>query len=189
MDAAAFEAKIKKVAEILGYEAEVKDGCWCNLAEFRKGREDITLGNEEDRTGRIEIWGSYPRYSTGDWVYGTENHKITVAETKTPEQIARDMERRFLPGYRTELAEVVEKVQRYDAKVNQETALIQKAAELVNGRIHASNEKALNRGTVHFPDGELELRGGYSNIPVSFSLKLGNLSYAQLEAVVNALKQ
>jgi hypothetical protein len=46
------------------------------------------------KKGRILISGDYPRDTR------TKAPSITIAETKTPEQIAKDIKRRFLPVYK-----------------------------------------------------------------------------------------
>lgn len=69
---------------------------------------DLTLDGYGKR-GRIGVSGSWPRLPDGSYLSARQLDAdgyapITVASDKPPAQIARDIARRFLPGYRALLA-------------------------------------------------------------------------------------
>jgi hypothetical protein len=70
----------------------------------------LRLGSENsNRRGRLIISGAYPEGSSA--LYGVEYHEITVDATKSPDVIARDINRRLLPSYLPELATVTARLQ------------------------------------------------------------------------------
>ena len=104
--------------------------------------------------GRLNISGNLKqiRDSRGENPYlrGEENPKITVSLDKSPEQIARDIKRRVLPGYRDVLAKATEIVrERNDlfAKTAASAAAIAKVIGAVdadgNGGVSFSSSKRL----------------------------------------------
>jgi len=140
-----------------GWKREKRDDCG-ELTHYR----GLVHGDE-----RVGLYLSYPfgrlnisgrlnqvRDSRGNnpCLRGEENPRITVSLDKTPEQIARDIERRVLPGYRDALAKANEIVrERNDnfARTAASVAAIAKsvgaAAEDVDarGRVSFSSSKRL----------------------------------------------
>lgn len=113
------EALIRGVSKILGFKLEEKEkDSWNYLClNARKGEESLhfTSGGYQMKD-RIKISGNFPKTEKGEYVdpygYQEKRHEITVSIAKTPEQIARDIERRFLPHYRTLLKGMIERVQK-----------------------------------------------------------------------------
>lgn len=109
--------------------------------------------------GRVEVGGAYPQgyYQA---LGSQERHEITVALTRGPEVIAREIERRLLPGYLTTLAEVKEKM-----RLDQEAKdMRQVAAERL--------VEVLSIPGVHLRDGELswfsDTPAGYGSARVNY---------------------
>lgn len=109
MEKQEFTDKIQKVADILGYQMTVPEESFYNQAELLKDNIKIYVrnggyGNE----GKITISGSYPHDCHGQLsTYGLKKPSISCSDSKTPEQIARDIQKRFLPDYMEDLAKVI----------------------------------------------------------------------------------
>lgn len=106
MEKETFIEKLSKVAKILGYRFSIND----NFAELKQ--EDISIWIENgaySSRDKIHIWGSYPVDYHGDYSsYGIREISINCSPNKTPEQIARDIQRRFLPIYLENLQKTLE---------------------------------------------------------------------------------
>jgi hypothetical protein len=96
-----------------------EDGSWRAYILGANG-EKLFLSNTWGGKGRIYATGILPDRRTF-------SDGITVAATKTPSQIARDIERRLLPAYQTALAEANDKVAKERAA---ETARLETIAEV-----------------------------------------------------------
>lgn len=115
------EQKITAVCNILGFQLDNRETDYWNFArEIIKG--DIKLFIRADSyqsKGKFEISGSYPRDAKGQYINPYEYNesradKINVAMTKTPDQIAKDIERRLMPEYLLRLAKVQERISSND---------------------------------------------------------------------------
>jgi hypothetical protein len=105
-----FIEKIQKVGDILGYTVEFPEESHGNQATLT--HNDITIRirsggwKSEDK---IKVSGSYPHdchsYLSN---YNLKNPSINCSQDKTPEQIAKDIQRRFLPDYLEDLQKVIE---------------------------------------------------------------------------------
>ncbi len=104
----------------------------------------ITYGHQK---GRLYFSGVYPKSATGATVsfYGETLPSITVAPSKTPAQVAKDIARRLLPDYQQRLRRVVEQnngTQQHLNTVQQGFKELQQAAGpygRVNGKEDAKN--------------------------------------------------
>lgn len=97
------------VAEILGngWKVEVTEGNhWPGIVNG----DGATVRFREawSAKGRITIDGLFHQPRPGAWYRGTDHH-ITVAANKPVQKIARDVERRLLPGYLPDHKEWVER--------------------------------------------------------------------------------
>jgi len=128
---------ILAVCKILKFTpVEKKDDSWHYVyMDAKKGEESIHFSSGGyQMKDRIRISGSFPRTEKGESVdpyrYGEKRHEITVSLAKTPQQIARDIERRFLPRYRELFGGVVERVN----KSNQYARTCAKNLEAIKGK-------------------------------------------------------
>ncbi len=110
MEKQEFISKIQKVADILGYEMTVPEESYNNQAELKKDNIWIHIRNGGyQNQNKITISGSYPRDCHNQYnSYGSKNLAIGCSQDKTPEQIARDIQKRFLPDYMADLQKVIE---------------------------------------------------------------------------------
>ena len=137
--------------------------------------------------GRLSISGNlnHVRDSRGENPYlrGEENPKITVSLDKSPEQIARDIERRVLPGYRDVLAKALAVVQERNdlfARTAASAAAIAKVIGATDidakGRVSFSRSKKL-------PD----LEGSAECSGEAVSLSFSDLTVGEVEAMLGVL--
>lgn len=101
----AMESKIKSIAKILGFELDNRNEeyYWGFNREISRGNKKLwVVALSYGTKDRIMISGSYPRDAKGSYInpYGyneSRADKISVAASKTPEQIAKDITKRLLP--------------------------------------------------------------------------------------------
>ena len=80
-------------------------------------------------TERLEISGSYRNGLNQHLPYDREKTKITVAKSKTYEQIAKDIERRLMPPYERVLARARELKVKADAYENEKMKALEAVKE------------------------------------------------------------
>lgn len=156
-DRALLAATAESVAEAL--EGFSVDTSWDNSWNVPlNGPNGARIFLSLDR-GRVEVGGAYP-----DGYYqalgSQERHEITVALSRGPVTIAREIVRRLLPGYLATLAEVQEKM-----RLDQEAKdMRQVAAERL--------AEVLSIPGVHLRDGELswfsDTPAGYGSARVNY---------------------
>lgn len=93
--------------------------------------------------GRIVVKGEFPRGPKGEFMaYDVkEVSEITVNESKTPEQIAKDIERRLLPGYLRALPDVLRRVKEATDYLTERDAEIQKVARYLRVKVNAERDR------------------------------------------------
>ena len=139
MEKQIFNEKMKEVAELLGYTYEEKDDTWSNHG-YLIGQSEIKISVRNDNyshRGRIAFSSIYPRGKGGYWAYSRDAIEITVAESKTPKQITRDIQKRFLPVYLENLKKVIEANQQADDYEARKLATIKKVADYLGEEIKA----------------------------------------------------
>jgi len=121
---------------------------------------------------KIEISGILPRDSEGQHAYirhGETLPRIAVSSSKSPEKIALDIERRFLPVWLPRLEEMLQDIARHDAYKTKTTSIADQIATLV--KVKADGKKipfyrspypvfaeSTSGAEVHGDDVTLELR-------------------------------
>ncbi len=73
---------------------------------------------------RIEWTGVFPKDSSGAVYVPSKQVRISVATTRQPEAIARDLERRLLTWYRPALAQALERVQESNRREDEAAATV-----------------------------------------------------------------
>jgi hypothetical protein len=85
--------------------------------------------------GRVEISGSLSHLrdakDEAPYYRSEDNPKITATLSKSPEQIAADITRRVLPGYRVVLAAVLDRIAKANAHLSATAATAAKVAEAI----------------------------------------------------------
>jgi len=181
-------------------DAERPDGYWhITLADGVKlcasGFDRYTLA------GRIEFSGSYPSYvkpeggrtivTPGD-IYENgarlSSPSITVADSKTPEQIAKDVERRLLGTLR--LREIWHKCkarcEHYTVQQDITRATVGRVAAATGGKPNVRDSFA--RIEWGYEIGHADYRGGYADEPEHFKVELDNVTEAKLVEIIKVLR-
>lgn len=145
-------ALVSKVCQVLGFtlEGERADD-WNYLSvNARLGDESLHFASGSYYLrDRIKVSGNFPKTEKGEsldpYRYGEKEHEITVSVSKSPERIAKEIERRFLPRYREVLKSILEKVH----KSNQYARTSERNLELVKGETLNDLERNNARFVLH----------------------------------------
>ena len=133
MDIQGFKDKVTKVGDILkmGVEFDSDDNMkWNKRAYLVQDRQRIgILYNDYQQKFKLYISVVFPCTKKREFVYRSKSPSINVSETKTPEQIARDIEKRLLPAYLPELEKVLDYIQQADNRDQKRLENIQKMAD------------------------------------------------------------
>ncbi len=131
MEKQGFITKIQNVADILGYIMTIPKESYQNQAELTKDNIKLHIRNGGYKNeSKITIWGSYPRdcHNTSN-TYGLKNPSIGCSQDKSSEQIARDIQKRFLPDYMEDLAIVIERNKAIQIQADARYITIKKLAD------------------------------------------------------------
>ncbi len=115
MEIQAFKEKVEKISEILQMAitfASDEDMRWNKWAHLTSEGRDIRIECGDYKTkGRFSICGCFPTNEYHEPMHYGPSGSITVAVEKTPENIARDIERRLMPEYLVELKKTQEQAE------------------------------------------------------------------------------
>ena len=142
MEKQAFWGCVQVIAEELDYIVEWPPGDHSTkTAHVINGNVRLWIGNDTwGAKGRITISGCYPRAEDGRRPYGTESHEITVTEKKTPQQIAKEIERRLLPKYLPDLEKAVKQIQEHEDYVGTRIRNMRELAQFAGVRFASPND-------------------------------------------------
>ena len=146
MELQEFKDKVNQVATILKMSIAFpsdEDMRWHKYSHLTKEHQKIRISNgayQEEH--KLHISGEFPRTIKGEvGRYGESKSSINVSDSKTPEQIARDIEKRLLPIYLSELEEAVTQVNRTNIYHQKRQANIQKMADYFQVEFKEDNSK------------------------------------------------
>lgn len=140
MEKAEFNEKMEAVAGLLSLTWAAQADPW-TLHGYLVGQSQIKISARNDdysHKGRIAFFSFYPR-GKSNYGYSSGHIEITVAEDKTPEQITKDLQRRFLPAYLENLKKVIEANQQADDYETWKLATIKKVADYLGDKIGDNN--------------------------------------------------
>ena len=151
--------------------------------------------------GRIQFSGSYPSYvkpeggrtivTPGD-IYENgrrlSSPSITVADFKSPERIAQDVERRLLGTLllRETWHKCHARCMTYAQQDARKRSVIERVAGATGGTANVRDDFA--RVEWGYEIGHADYRGGYGGDPEHFKVELDNVTEAQLIAVLKVLR-
>lgn len=149
--------------------------------------------------GRLHVDGSYPSYTDangnrrfvtprdcGGISYGIASPSITVAGSKTAEQIAKDIDRRLLPELRPLWLKCREYANKQVFYLARRKATIERVAKATKGT--PRSDRDLARVDWAFEVGHAEYRGGYNNQAELFEVTLRDVTEAQLVKLLEIVK-
>jgi len=194
--------KFTKLAELLGGTARPLDRDRPESSYYITLADGVQIfariggyGNE----GRVSFSGSWPSYKRPEGgscvviprdIYengqSLESPDITVADTKTAEQIAKDIERRLLPSLRHVWLACKARCDSSTAYQDTCREIVERVAKATGGKSNVRDEWA--RIEYGYDTGTAEYRGGDSDDAPHFKLTLEHVTEAQLAAVLKVLR-
>jgi hypothetical protein len=125
------EVKAQAIAKILGCDA-VKPGQYSSDHLLFDWGGELFLPEFKER---IHISTSFPSANGNYWGPSPNPHKITLAATKNPEQIAKDIQTRLLGDYKAAYLDAFRRMNEYEANEASKAALAKRLADIVGGEI------------------------------------------------------
>ena len=138
MERQSFNEKMRKVAELLNYNWEESDS-WDDYG-YLVGLYGVKISVRRDSfRNRIRFNPVFP--GVGENCYIIDNKtEITVAGTKTGEQISRDVQKRFLSTYLINLQEMNRKSQEVKCYEAKKSATIKKVADYLGKEVRNNSQ-------------------------------------------------
>lgn len=186
MECMEFENKVKKIADIMGYKWTFTENR--NLVHIKslvpgeEFYEDISIHAVD---GRLRIIGWYPDANDGARLT-TKRAKITVVDSKSPEQIVRDMERRLLPGYRKTLAEIIPEIKVWNAAEQRQISYIEALAKVCGITQVKKDRRGVKTG---FYLGGDRARGDVKAYGDIITIELGGITFEKAHAMLTVLME
>ncbi len=133
MEKQEFINKIQKVADLLGYKMNIPEESYQNQATLTHENKTIYIRNGGYKNeNKIHIFGSYPYDCHNQHnIYSLKNPSINLSQDKTSEQIARDIQKRFMPDYLSDLEIVVARNNKTQQAADAKYSTIKKLADLL----------------------------------------------------------
>lgn len=118
-DIAALRTVAREVAEHLGPSWQLEETDDDSDLVYILGPNDAAVrikpdGYAYNTEGRLRIFGRYPHHPRMNLTHGETLPEITVTAKKSPQAIAKDIRRRFLPKYLDLHAQAMERKQVYE---------------------------------------------------------------------------
>ena len=133
METQEFKDKVNQVGNILKMSVQFpseEDMRWHKWAYLTKDSQSIRISNGSyQKENKLHIAGDFPKSTKGESSHYGEPISINVSVSKTPEQIARDIEKRLLPVYLPELEKAVNQTNSTNIYHQKREANIRKMAE------------------------------------------------------------
>ncbi|MEO0166581.1 MAG: hypothetical protein ABIL39_10650 [candidate division WOR-3 bacterium] len=136
--------KMEKVAEILGYQFLIKEEFAYFVCSLKKDNCEIMITQHDyppSDKEKIIVSSSYPKSEFCRYYLKPEDIiQIKISEKKSPEQIANDIKRRFLPPYLIKLEKITKEIEKLDNYYKEKFNALNKIAnrfgwKVVNGQI------------------------------------------------------
>ena len=148
---------------------------------FRLNGEEIVWIGFDRHKHRLCISGCWPRskipddnsqFTPRDCRGHLESPSITVDANKSARQIARDINNRFLPDYRTVLVECIKARDQHDAYITDCNTTARTIAEACHGKVYGEgwNQHSSRQNVVELP-GDLSGRFECSNGDASLTIR------------------
>ena len=118
------------------------------------GRDDgavLVISTPSYKGFRLEIYGNGPKDHNGSWDTRTRPASITMSGEKTPEQIAKDIIKRYLPEYNIWYAKEIERRDARNNAKNRDLAALNRLAALSGEKIRNPDS---DNPSIHFDFGE-----------------------------------
>ena len=144
MEIQEFKEKVGQVGAILEMTVEFpsdEDMKWNKFAYLIKEHQKIGIRHGGyQNASKFHIDGDFPRAENGGYSHYGQSPSINVSDSKTPEQIARDIEKRLLPVYLPELEKAIKQVEQANVYDQKRRANIQKMADYFQVEFREDNQ-------------------------------------------------
>lgn len=140
-----FNHKMTRVAELLSLTWELQEEAYDNRGYLLGSNEEqifVCTGGYQNKSS-IRISSSYPRDARGQYTAYEMEISINVVETKTADQIAKDIQRRFLPQHRINLAVVQEKIRQSNKYMSDRLANITQIADHFGWELSGQDQETI----------------------------------------------
>ena len=195
LDKQEFTTKMQELAAIMGYTLEADtEGFENRRAELKNGIEGIIIRGCSGwaKAGQLNIFGDYPRTKDGRLAHSAAA-SINVSETKTAQQISKDIARRLLPEYRKTLLDAISTIQDIDDRETKARADIDRMIAEIPGAYcqdpYSSRQGTATRSVVY-------VKAAYGNkIEIArnsgglHGLTLQDLTTDQVIQIMNSIKK
>jgi hypothetical protein len=160
-----------------------------------EGAEVTISGNGWARDGRFHISaGNWPKSKKGDEFSpyrhgggGDESPRISVAATRSTKDIAREIERRFLPAYLPLYAKMVERRDATDVRQASAKTKCEELAKIVNGETRGLEA---GDGEVHWYHEEATYGDAKSHDGGNeWNLNIRNLPFEKVAKILKIMKE
>lgn len=116
METKEFKENVEAVAKLLNFAVEFNSDDDMKLikrAYLTDGHKEIIISNGGyQNQGKLRVRAGFPKTEKGETAYYGEPLEIGVSETRSPDRIARDIERRLMPEYLKALKETIIKIEK-----------------------------------------------------------------------------
>ena len=132
MEKEVFKTKVIKLAEVLKMEPVFTNRYGEPLTDNRAYIQDnlverLSISNGcysgSHKPGRLVVRGEFPEGAARNVYDPAKYTEITCDENKSPEQIAKDIERRLMPEYRESLKVVLERIDNEEKYITKRSAI------------------------------------------------------------------
>lgn len=202
-------ARLKQIVRLLGFqvEAEKEPNTWNAGVTAKKGDAGFyfTVGTYDLGWDRVSVRGNYPSGKDRQYVTVYEQVEkdgrktweeikcpsITVSLSKSNEQIAKDVTRRFIPDYEKRLEAVIKKVREeneYELKTLDGVRLLKKT---LTGRSILSDYERSSKQIAEYVgpkgDGDYQVRCEAKVSGESVKLEIGNLLQSEAAVILGEI--
>jgi hypothetical protein len=141
--------------------------------------------------GRVSFYGMWPTFRDGTSYWHGKRAKITCSASRSPESIARDLLRRFLPAYAPEFAKAAAYVRTHDANAAEAEAVASRIAMTIGARV-GDGKRGRGDGVILFDEPEavrrLVVRPAYNEREIEVDFQVHGLDAATAAEVLAIIR-
>ncbi len=144
MEIQEFKEKVNQVGTILKMSIEFpsdEDMRWNKYAYLTKEHRNIRISNIDKK--KLHISGDFPKTEKGQYVHYDQSPSINISDSKTPKQIARDIDKRLLPIYLPKLEKAINQINQINIYDQKRKANIQKMADYFQVEFQEDKEPSI----------------------------------------------
>lgn len=139
---------------------------WCDLVRADGAAMRLRVGGWKNE-GRVNVYGLFPSHKDGTQYTPRVRVSVTCSVKRKPHDIARDIERRFLPQYLDEYVRAVDAVRVEDQYRDEAQAVAERLAAVVEGSVQDRSSRVCAPVSVWakpYAVHSLQVRPGYESV-------------------------